>query len=730
MRKDPHGGQPLPHNEGGPNAVKFEINTVFIALRCWWKFAAPAAILLAAAAGSLVYYQFEPTYSASRWMEIREKADNLITTRTDESQRFVANQIELIRSPYLLRPLMTQPEIRSTPELAKERDPYAALIKRLWIKHQGQSDLYVVEFTSKSPQKAALIVNSVVDAYLALYKANESERRTQREQALAEFKKQLAMKLDAVTQTANDHAKSLDVAIKDPLLDQSPTASRDPEAEALAMVQSELIRVEVDCKLAEADYKAVETSLQSGPAEIPEAELVSLLARDEELGQLEGALLATQEALTRFRKTGTEASLARHPVYNGHLKTEKELTEKLAKRREERREEIKKEYTTAVETARKSEFASLKQTLAEMTLRRDQLRTSYNEQLKKQRGARTDTLQLRLTLGDLDLAQKLHTEVNNELEAFRLNGQMAVDRAKALGVADVPALPVEDIPYRNIALFAGAAFCIPFLLAIGWEHLFRRVNSRQQLETNGALKVVGEITSLPRRTRRGAGTKVTRDLQLFEESVDGLRTYLSLVDTLQGLRVLAVTSAISREGKTSVAAQLAVSIAAATGEPTLLIDADLRSPDVHRVFGVDLSPGLADVLSGDLTDDEAIETDFNQTLHLMTAGKLGSSPHRLLGSGEFRALLERLRGTYRYIVIDTPPLLPASEALILARAADAAILSARRDYSRLDQVTEAYTRLRAAGVSFAGVVLNGIPTRHYAYKYGSYSYREQLTAHD
>jgi capsular exopolysaccharide synthesis family protein len=331
-------------------------------------------------------------------------------------------------------------------------------------------------------------------------------------------------------------------------------------------------------------------------------------------------------------------------------------------------------------------------------------------------------------MADHERASEIYDRVADEMENIKANGQIAGDRVFLLQPADRPSTPDEEIPYKRIAMFAGVAFCIPFLLAVAWEHFFRRVNSRQQLEITGALKVVGEITTLPRRTRHSGSARISRDLQLFEESVDGLRTYLSLLDTLQGLRVLAVTSAISREGKTSVAAQLAVSLAAATGEPTLLIDGDLRSPDVHRVFGVDLSPGLADVLAGELSDDEAIETDFNQTLHLMTAGRLTTSPHRLLGGGEFRAMLERLRGVYRFIVIDTPPLLPASEALILSRAADAAILSARRDFSRLDQVTEAYSRLRSAGVSFAGVVLNGIPTRHYAYKYGSYGYRRQVSA--
>jgi capsular exopolysaccharide synthesis family protein len=221
-----------------------------------------------------------------------------------------------------------------------------------------------------------------------------------------------------------------------------------------------------------------------------------------------------------------------------------------------------------------------------------------------------------------------------------------------------------------------------------------------------------------------------RELQLFEESIDGLRTYLTLVRSLQGMRVLAVASAVSREGKTSLACQLAISVASASREPTLLIDGDIRSPDIHRIFSVDRSPGLVDVLSGDVPAEEAIESGFSDTLHLLTAGQLMTSPHRLLGGGEFSQLIETLKGKYRYIIIDTPPILPASEALVIARAADAAIVCVRRDYSRVKQVKEAFARLQAAGVRTAGAVLNGIPSRDYAARYGSYYYSHSRSRND
>jgi len=148
----------------------------------------------------------------------------------------------------------------------------------------------------------------------------------------------------------------------------------------------------------------------------------------------------------------------------------------------------------------------------------------------------------------------------------------------------------------------------------------------------------------------------------------------------------------------------------------------MRSPDIHRVFNVERGPGLCEVLKGECSSEEAIHTGFSEMLHVLTAGELDSSPHRLVGNNTFASLVEKLREKYENIIIDTPPILAASEALLIANVADAAIICVRRDFSRVDQVTDAFSRLQSAGVNTAGAVLNGVPLHAYAYRYGSYYY--------
>ena len=212
-------------------------------------------------------------------------------------------------------------------------------------------------------------------------------------------------------------------------------------------------------------------------------------------------------------------------------------------------------------------------------------------------------------------------------------------------------------------------------------------------------------------------------LKVFEESVDSLRTSLVLSEALKDMKVLAITSAANNEGKTSISVQLAVSIARATGERTLLVDGDMRSPDVHSIVDLPLEPGLVDVLEHKCSMEDAIVTSWSKHVHVLPAGKLRRSPHSLVANGAFKSFLSQVRESYRYIVIDTPPVLAASEALAFAKAADATLICTMRDISRVEQVNATHQRLLAADANPVGIVLNGVPTRHYSYRYGSYSYR-------
>jgi polysaccharide biosynthesis transport protein len=303
--------------------------------------------------------------------------------------------------------------------------------------------------------------------------------------------------------------------------------------------------------------------------------------------------------------------------------------------------------------------------------------------------------------------------------------QNAPARISVYRPANEPQDPVESKPYRNMILASLAGFCLPFLLVVAWERIMKRVSDPRQLEQQSNMLVLGEIARLP--ARKHASTDANKngfsqDLRVFEESVDSLRTGLILSEDLRNMRFLSVTSAVNGEGKTSLSAQLATSIARASNESVLLIDGDMRSPDIHTIFQIPLEPGLVGVLGKECSLEAAIVTSWSKNVHFLPAGRLKSSPHRLLSNGNWIELLASIPGTYRHVIIDTPPILAASESLVLNQGADASLICVMRDVSRMDQVRKACERLIAAGGHPIGTVLNGIPTRHYSYRYGSYAH--------
>jgi capsular exopolysaccharide synthesis family protein len=189
------------------------------------------------------------------------------------------------------------------------------------------------------------------------------------------------------------------------------------------------------------------------------------------------------------------------------------------------------------------------------------------------------------------------------------------------------------------------------------------------------------------------------------------------------LQFIAVTSSSPGEGKSTTATNLAVTLAQG-GNRTILIDGDLRRPLVHRAFDLNQEPGLTDVLIGRTTQREAVRPQVAPQLDVLPAGSSPPNPSELLGSGAMHALVADLRRQYDYIVIDTPPTLPVTDAAVVATSADATILVVRSGDTEENAAQRAIDMLNRVNARVAGAVLNGVDKRHDQY-YTYYSYRRE-----
>lgn len=208
------------------------------------------------------------------------------------------------------------------------------------------------------------------------------------------------------------------------------------------------------------------------------------------------------------------------------------------------------------------------------------------------------------------------------------------------------------------------------------------------------------------------------------EAYRALRTNVTFVGAEKPVQLLVITSPGPGEGKSTTATNLALMLSQG-GARTLLIDGDLRRPGQHRNFGLVQEPGLTDVLIGNADIREAIRPDVSENLDLLPAGPIPPNPAELLGSQAMQHLIGELRQDYTYIILDTPPTLPVTDAMVAAAAADAAIIVMRSGETEEPAARRTVEQLGRVRTRIAGAVLNGIAKRydqHYSYYSRNYPY--------
>jgi capsular exopolysaccharide synthesis family protein len=243
------------------------------------------------------------------------------------------------------------------------------------------------------------------------------------------------------------------------------------------------------------------------------------------------------------------------------------------------------------------------------------------------------------------------------------------------------------------------------VLAVAWlEFEGRRVRAPQTVAESLGLPVLGTLPAVPLPGAVvPAGTPSLRDLTSqahLAEAADVVRT-LVLQKAGDGPAVLLVAGARGRDGSTSVACQLALSLARGWRR-TLLVDGHLRQPAVHAQFGLPVDPGLSEVLRGEIESADAIHPTRVSRLWLLPAGHWDNHALQALAQEREGFVFEALKEQYDTVVIDAGPVLPLADALLLARHADAALLAVLCDRSQLPAVHEARQRLEALGVPILG----------------------------
>ena len=716
-------GRPGPAEPAQGAKSPITVGFVLDVLRRWWKITVPVGLLLAAGAATLVYVTFVPEYEARALLWMDSQQPYLVKPERYGDRNFVDNQLGLIRSSLVLGPVISRPEIARLPELQTtdlfqtKVPPVERLAKLIDVSRAWGTEHYHVKCTTPNGKSSKAIANAVCESYLDLVDEYEAGRTAALVKLLDQERELSKREVDRLRE--NVRTMAVEQTGKDPFATHTDEEGR--LVLPLAALESQITSLEVEQAVLKAQISAMEQYLEENPLEVTDEMVERTVAQAPVVLQQEGAIAAKGARLLDIKSKSPQREKA--ALY---VKLESEISrdeQMLADLRDQLREQARNDLRSGGALQRAEQLAQLKARLTEFGVRKGALLVAYQEELKQVKQYTGATLDLEMRKAELARADLVMDKIA-ERAFFLRTEQRAPRRVMLIEPATVPPHPVEPLPFKMLVLASVGTFLLPIAPFFLWELKSRRFSAAEQLDEVGRLPVIGEIASFPS-IGYGTGRKaarISRRLRPFEESIEGLRTYLVLSKPVEDMQVLAVTSACSQEGKTTVAAQLALSIARSTNQPTLLVDGDTRSPDIHQIFDIENESGLFEVLTGQCRLEEVVAKSWHERLDILPAGLLRGNPYEPFGNGALKSALGEARKLYRHIVIDTPPVLATSEAMVIAAAADASILCVMRDRTRRDQARKAGDRLTGAGANVIGCVFNGISLRQYSYYYGRYDY--------
>jgi len=461
------------------------------------------------------------------------------------------------------------------------------------------------------------------------------------------------------------------------------------------------------------------------PVGIPETIIVSETANHPEIRQLTAKVVRVEQALSRHQ----ELLKPDHPMLTG-------LREKLSKAQntlELARIDVR---PTVVEELQKWASTETTDVLSQKQLQREvellaaeeqQLRAEVDTQKTEARQIGISSFELESLKREVEQGEELARSFSDEIQKLSVELQSPA-RVTLHRSSEIPRKPNVSKKYRLTAFAGLGGFGAVVGLMVWFEVLTRRISSTHEVADGLGLRILGSLPVMPGwmtkgKQSNGNAGKARRSVMrsVWTESVDAARTVLLRDSTVESTKTVMIASAMGSEGKTTLSCHLATSLARGARR-TLLIDADMRRPSVHNVFGVSQEPGLSELLRGDAQLDETIQSVDQDGLSVLPAGKINQETLRALAQDGTESIFDKLKEQFDFIIVDSAPVLPVTDSLLIAQKVDSVLFSIRRDVSRQGKVSAACQRLLMLGVPVVGAVVIGLDETSYGYS-GRYRYR-------
>jgi succinoglycan biosynthesis transport protein ExoP len=584
-------------------------------------------------------------------------------------------------------------------------------LKRLHVESIRNTGLVKVSYESSSPELAAQVANALADSAIAHQLDGKKNASRYATQFLTEQVNDARQALQASEAQLNKFLEEHDILF----VSAERRGERVGEYRQ-ALVSQELATLSDSFLKAKAERIAKDSVL--GQATRVNGETLPAVLQNPLIAKL-------KEELTKLEGRYRELGRAFKPEYPRM----RELAESIAEVRQQLHAEIKRvaeavgvEYRAALQNE-----------------------TEVGKLMKEQRGLarKLDALMPRYDLlrREVDTSRELYTALVTRLREVKVSSSLVTSNMSVVDHADVPHKRSRPRTALNLLIGAMVGLVGGVGLAFLLEYLDTSIRGPREVEAVLRVPTLGLVPARAVRGQRGrrfrraaAGSPTAFALVAHQasrsmdaEAFRTLRTSVVLATPERPPKTMLVTSLHQQDGKTSVSTNCAITLAQLGKGEVLLVDSDLRHPDLHRILNVPQKPGLTDLLRGDASLAETIRATRIPGLFVIPAGPVPANPAELLFSPRFTQALDALGERFAHIVIDTPPMLAVSDALVLASQVEGVILVMRDGRAGRHAAQHAVHRLDSVRARLLGVVLNHADARSTAPGY-SYYHPEPFSA--
>ncbi len=684
-----------------------------------WLLATTLGLFCGTLALAAVLLSGRETYTAAAVLRIASREQQLVFNTTDRQAAnsfdvYKSTQVELLRSRFTLIAALRNPEVANLPIVCEQPDAVVWLARQISVHFPGNGEIMRLAITLEDAEAAAKLVNAVVDAYM-----NEvvDVERNQRRERLSEMDRLYTEKETEVRSKRTDlKALAEQLGTGD---SQSLALKQQYALQLYTAYRTELIELQCELRRLHGELTIRRASLENiDEFKLPESDLDAAVKVDPLSVQLEAKreLLESNidEVSTSFQG----------PVAESRIKALRKELDALAERQSLRREQLRTELTHKHRRSLEDEVAWLSSQIAVLNQQEQQFRVDAEQQRKVAEQFGGSSIDVEMMRAEIEHIERIVSGIADERERLKVELRSG-GRVAELQEAHVPKVP-DQRNQLSIALFAGlAGLLIPVGGITWWETRTQRINSCAEVTARLGMEIIGALPLLPDWAMRPAKRPSVRHRLWrvrLQESVKSVTASMLRKAEIDRTQVVLVSSAVGGEGKTTLASQVAMSLAF-SGRRTLLVDFDLRRPALHRVFDVPNDPGVAELLRAECGLGEAISRTEAGNLSILAAGRPTRESEAFVANGQVGRLFEEFRRDYEFVVVDGGPILPLADTRLIAPHADAVVLSIVRDVSRVPNVMAACEILRQFGARSLAAVVTGLSTdSHYYGAYGSYGY--------